>query len=126
MDEFACIRSFITVVEAGSFSAAARRGNVSTSAVARMVKSLEDELGVRLLNRNTRHQSLTEVGLAFYDRVRAIANDLAMAAQTAGGTLQQAAATLLDRIYSAIRVNRAGLIELVRAAYADDSWTWRR
>jgi len=79
MDEFACIRSFITVVEAGSFSAAARRGNVSTSAVASMVKWLEDELGVRLLNRHTRHQSLTEVGLAFYDRVRAIANDLAMA-----------------------------------------------
>jgi YVTN family beta-propeller protein len=42
------------------------------------------------------------------------------APQTAGGTLQQAAATLLDHIYSAIRGNRAGLIELVRAAYADD------
>ena len=79
MDEFASIRSFISVVEAGSFSAAARRSNISTSAVARMVKSLEDELGVRLLNRNTRHQSLTEVGRLFYDRVCAISNYLAIA-----------------------------------------------
>jgi DNA-binding transcriptional LysR family regulator len=79
MDELASIRSFISVVEAGSFSAAARRANVSTSAVARTVKSLEDELGVRLLNRNTRHQSLTEVGRRFYERVCAISNDLAMA-----------------------------------------------
>lgn len=79
MDEFACIRSFISVVEAGSFSAAARRDDISVSAVARMVKSLEDELGVRLINRNTRHQSLTEVGRLFYSRVCAISNDLAMA-----------------------------------------------
>jgi DNA-binding transcriptional LysR family regulator len=79
MDELASIRNFIVAVEAGSFSAAARRVNTSTSAVARMVKSLEDELGVRLLNRNTRHQSLTEVGRVFYERVRAISNDLTMA-----------------------------------------------
>ncbi len=40
--------------------------------------------------------------------------------QAAGRSVQQAAAALLDRIYSAIRVNRAGLIELVRATYAND------
>ncbi len=40
--------------------------------------------------------------------------------QAAGATYALAAATLLDRIYAAIRVNRAGLIELVRAAYAGD------
>ena len=78
MDEFARIQTFIKVVEAGSFSAAARHGS-SISSVARQVKSLEDELGVRLLNRTTRRLSLTEPGRAFYDRVSAIARDLGSA-----------------------------------------------
>src|SRR5437764_3826636 len=40
--------------------------------------------------------------------------------RSAGGTISEPAASLLDRIYAAIRVNRAGLIELVRATYAED------
>lgn len=75
MDEFTRIQTFIRVVEAGSFSAAARDVS-STSSVARQVKSLEDELGVRLLNRSTRSLSLTEPGRRFYERAIAIANDL--------------------------------------------------
>ncbi|MFJ1260573.1 LysR family transcriptional regulator [Cupriavidus sp. CuC1] len=75
MDEFTRIQTFIKVVEAGSFSAAARRES-SISSVARQVKSLEDELGVRLLNRSTRSLSLTEPGRRFYERVCVIANDL--------------------------------------------------
>src|SRR5206468_4551475 len=75
MDEFTRIRTFMKVVEAGSFSAAARDVS-STSSVARQVKSLEDELGVRLLNRSTRSLSLTDAGRRFHERVSAIANDL--------------------------------------------------
>jgi hypothetical protein len=40
--------------------------------------------------------------------------------RSAGGTASEAAASLLDRIYAAIRVNRAGLIELITATYAED------
>lgn len=76
MDELSCIRAFIEVTESGSFSAAARRADSSISSVARQVKSLEDSLGVRLLNRTTRHQSLTDAGQIFYDRVRAVVQDL--------------------------------------------------
>jgi DNA-binding transcriptional LysR family regulator len=75
MDDFSRIRTFIKVVEAGSFSAAARDTS-SVSSVARQVKSLEDELGARLLNRSTRSLSLTDAGRGFYERVTAIANDL--------------------------------------------------
>jgi DNA-binding transcriptional LysR family regulator len=75
MDEFTRIRTFIKVVESGSFSAAAR--NVSSiSSVARQVKSLEDDLGVRLLNRSTRSLSLTEAGRRFHERVCAVAHEL--------------------------------------------------
>lgn len=75
MDEFTRIRTFIKVVETGSFSAAARDVS-SISSVARQVKSLEDELGVRLLNRSTRSLSLTDSGRHFYERAVAIAHDL--------------------------------------------------
>jgi len=75
MEELSRIQTFIKVVEAGSFSAAAREVS-SVSSVARQVKSLEDELGVRLLNRSTRSLSLTEPGRRFYERVCTIARDL--------------------------------------------------
>jgi DNA-binding transcriptional LysR family regulator len=75
MDDFSRIRTFIKVVEAGSFSAAARDTS-SVSSVARQVKALEDELGARLLNRSTRSLALTDAGRRFYERVTGIARDL--------------------------------------------------
>jgi DNA-binding transcriptional LysR family regulator len=59
---------FARVVEAGSFSRAARRLDLSTSVVSKCVTRLEQSLGVRLLNRTTRSISLTEIGRAFYAR----------------------------------------------------------
>ena len=72
MDELLKIRTLVQVVEAGSFSAAARHTDISISAIARQIKALEEDLGVRLLNRTTRHQALTEAGVIFYDRARSI------------------------------------------------------
>src|ERR1700748_262060 len=79
MDDFTRIETFIKVAEVGSFSAAARATNSSISSVARQVQSLEEELGIRLLNRSTRSLSLTEPGRLFYERVGAIAKDLSNA-----------------------------------------------
>lgn len=76
MDDFARIQTFLKVVESGSFSAAARATNSSISSVARQIQSLEQELGIRLLNRTTRSLSLTEPGRVFHDRVSAIARAL--------------------------------------------------
>jgi len=53
---------FAKVVEANSFSEAARRLKMPISTVSRRVAELEDELGVRLLERSTRHLRLTELG----------------------------------------------------------------
>lgn len=53
---------FARVVEAGSFAEAARRMNSSRSAVSKAVAKLEKSLGARLINRTTRHLSLTEIG----------------------------------------------------------------
>lgn len=58
------IATFARVVESGSFAEAARRLGSSRSAVSKAVAKLEVTLGARLLNRTTRHLSLTEIGAA--------------------------------------------------------------
>lgn len=54
------------VIDEKGFSSAARSLNLSTSYVSRQLSALEARLGVRLLNRSTRRQSLTPVGALFY------------------------------------------------------------
>ena len=65
---------FVAVVEAGSFAVAAQRLSVTRSAVAKTIARLEQRLKVRLFNRTTRKQSLTDDGQSYYERcVRALA-----------------------------------------------------
>nr|WP_319384244.1 LysR family transcriptional regulator [uncultured Roseibium sp.] len=66
MDAITRMRCFIQVVDSNGFSAAAREMGRSKALVSKYVGELEDELGVRLLNRTTRQVSLTEVGEAYY------------------------------------------------------------
>jgi len=68
MDTINGMVTFARVVEANSFSEAARRLGISKSAVSKQIARLEDHLGARLLNRTTRRISPTEVGAAFYER----------------------------------------------------------
>jgi DNA-binding transcriptional LysR family regulator len=81
------IETFIQAVEAGSFALAAAQMRVTRSAVGKSIARLEQRLGVRLFNRTTRHQSLTENGQAYYERCkRALAEiDAAEAALDASG-----------------------------------------
>ncbi|RVU15645.1 LysR substrate-binding domain-containing protein [Methylobacterium oryzihabitans] len=72
MDRLASMTIFARAVEAGSFSAAADALALSPQAVGKHVRLLEEHLGVRLLRRTTRRQSLTETGRRFYERVRTI------------------------------------------------------
>lgn len=65
MDTLTRMKTFIEVVEAGSFSAAARKMGRSKALISKYVRELEDELGARLLNRTTRTLSLTEVGQGY-------------------------------------------------------------
>ncbi|HTE42536.1 MAG TPA: LysR family transcriptional regulator [Steroidobacteraceae bacterium] len=70
MNNFGDIVAFVRVVEARSFVAAADSLGLSASAMSKAVTRLEERLGARLLNRTTRSLSLTELGLAYYDRCR--------------------------------------------------------
>jgi DNA-binding transcriptional LysR family regulator len=64
MQDLNLIVTFARVVEAGSFSEAARRMNTSRSSVSKAIAKLEKGLDAQLLNRSTRHLSLTEAGRA--------------------------------------------------------------
>jgi DNA-binding transcriptional LysR family regulator len=68
MDKLAQITTFVRVVELGGFSAAARDLHVAPSVVTTQIQALEQRLGVRLLNRNTRSVKPTEVGEAYFAR----------------------------------------------------------
>jgi len=75
MDRMTSMATFVKVVESGGFSAAARTLSMSPSMVTAHVQSLEERLGIRLLNRSTRRVSLTEVGHAYYERCLQILTD---------------------------------------------------
>ena len=106
MDRLAAMEAFVVVVDAGSFSAAARRLNVGQPAVSKLIAQLEERLGVKMLVRTTRGLTATEAGLNYYERARrtiAEADEADIAARGAGtslaGNLRVAAAVTFARIY---------------------------
>ncbi|MDJ0595528.1 MAG: LysR family transcriptional regulator [Pleurocapsa sp. MO_226.B13] len=76
MDKLKSLLIFIRSAQHRSFSSAARQLGMSPSAVSRAVLRLEDDLGVRLLQRTTRSLTLTEDGARFYDRCQQILAEL--------------------------------------------------
>jgi DNA-binding transcriptional LysR family regulator len=121
MDRLKSLNVFGKVVEHGGFSAAARAMNMSVTMVATHVQSLEDRLGVRLLNRTTRRVSLTETGRFYYERSSQILADLEEADLTAGALTSSPRGVL--KIYSTIAVVRFILpvIDEFLALYPDVS-----
>lgn len=76
MDKLSSLRAFVKVVELGSFSEAGRQLRLSRSAISKYVSDLEQELGVQLLNRTTRHASPNENGQAYFERALGILAEL--------------------------------------------------
>jgi DNA-binding transcriptional LysR family regulator len=68
MDRLTSMEVFVTVVDRGSFTAAAEIIGASTTSITNHIQALERRLGTRLLNRTTRHLSVTEIGQAFYEQ----------------------------------------------------------
>ncbi len=95
MASLEAIRLFVQTVDAGSFTAVARRLGVTPSAVSRRVAGLERDLGVLLLARSTRALRLTTDGAAFHarcsrvlDELEDAQNALARAKRTPSGLLR--------------------------------------
>jgi DNA-binding transcriptional LysR family regulator len=70
------MRIFVATVDAGNFTMAANRLRLSKQFVSRRVAALEAGLGVRLLVRNTRKLSVTDLGQEFFERAKRILADV--------------------------------------------------
>ncbi len=111
MDRFTAMQTFLTVVDTGSFSNAARRLNVGQPAVSKTIAQLEERLGVKLLVRSTRGLAPTEAGHNFYERARRSveeAEEAELAARGAGsglsGKLRVGAAVTFARLHIVPRI----------------------
>jgi DNA-binding transcriptional LysR family regulator len=94
VDRLTAMEAFVRVVDAGSFSGAAKQLRVGQPAVSKTVAQLEDRLGVRLLLRSTHRLTPTEAGRNFYER----AKQSIEAAEEAELAARGAAATLSGRL----------------------------
>ncbi len=75
MDRIELLRTFVTVAETGSFTAAAERLGITPQLASKYVRALEDQLGVQLFARSTRSVRLTETGTACRDRCVRLVED---------------------------------------------------
>lgn len=108
---------FRRVVEAGSFSEAARLLMMTPSTVSKLIGRIEDRLGVRLIERSTRRLSLTTEGQVYFERSLALLNDLdglerdlLRGATCAGGTV---------RVNASVALGTLGLEPLLPAFWAE-------
>lgn len=75
MDQITSVRVFVLAVDMGSLAAAGRQLGLSPAMSGRYLGSLETQLNARLLQRSTRHLSLTEAGQRYYERCKRILAD---------------------------------------------------
>ena len=71
LDDFYC---FAQVVEHGGFSAAERATDIPKSKLSRRVYQLEERLGVRLIQRSSRHFAVTDIGMNIYRHAQVMIN----------------------------------------------------
>jgi DNA-binding transcriptional LysR family regulator len=74
--QFAELTAFVAVAEDSSFSKASRRTGVSVTSLSQSVRAMEERLGIKLLNRTTRHVALTEAGEDMFGRLRPLLTSL--------------------------------------------------
>ncbi|AWH52542.1 LysR family transcriptional regulator [Stenotrophomonas sp. ESTM1D_MKCIP4_1] len=89
MDTFRCMQAFVAVAEQGSFAAAAVPLQVSAVMVGKYIQQLEAHLGTALLQRNTRHQRLTEAGAAYLAGCRQVLDQVQQAEADVAGLQRQ-------------------------------------
>jgi DNA-binding transcriptional LysR family regulator len=79
--DISVLQIFMEVIRQGSFAAVARERNIDPSSVSRAIASLEQELGVKLLQRTTRQISPTEAGTIYFNRIEPLVEELQQAVE---------------------------------------------
>lgn len=111
------LRLFSEVVERASFTAAARALGLQTSKLSRRVRALEEELGVRLLNRTSRRLSLTETGRQFQQHCLALVAEARAAKEIVDQTRTEPQGTV--RISCPVGLLNSGVAEIIARYLAD-------
>jgi DNA-binding transcriptional LysR family regulator len=117
MDKLQAMKTFVRVVEAGSFSAVAHESDTTQSAVSKQIAALERELGARLLTRTTRSLALTEEGEHYFERARRLLAEIAEAEGALRRGEQQLTGWL--RIAASVGFGRLKLMPLVQSFLAE-------
>ena len=106
MDKFSDMTLFISIVKNQGLAAAGRELGLSPATVTARLQALEDRYGVKLLNRSTRHLSLTESGIMYHqasldiiDSVKETENLLQTGSQEVRGTIKIAAPRDIGKQY---------------------------
>jgi DNA-binding transcriptional LysR family regulator len=94
LDRWTEIELFVQVAETGSLSRAAEALDLSNAAASRHLSALEERLGARLVERNTRRLYLTETGQEFFSRAKAILAELKDAEDTVNAAALNPTGTL--------------------------------
>ncbi|MFL9874505.1 LysR family transcriptional regulator [Paraburkholderia megapolitana] len=105
MDRMTAMETFVAVVEAGSFSAAARRLDVGQPAVSKSIAQLEERVGARLLLRSTRGLNTTDAGQRFYEHAKVAIDE----AEEAEHAARQSSESLSGRLRVSAAVTFARL-----------------
>ncbi|WP_151447474.1 LysR family transcriptional regulator [Lacisediminimonas profundi] len=95
MDKLRALEYFVAAAKDGSFSAAARRLDVSTPAVARLITALETSLGVQLFHRATQGIALTPDGAGYLEACKPVLQQLRAADESLTGAAVRAQGTLV-------------------------------
>ena len=118
--EFAELAAFVAIAEHGSFAKAAASLGVSTSTLSQSMRTLEERLGVRLLNRTTRSVAPTEAGEHLLARIRPALGELGGAIEEINAYRDRPAGTLrLSMASLSVRMLIAPIIAEFLAAYPD-------
>lgn len=97
MSHFDDLFWLVEVVDAGTLSAAAEKNNVTSAAVSKRLRLLEERLGVKLLVRTTRHLRTTEAGELYYQRGKTLLEEF--------NELEENIASTSERLCGTIRIN---------------------
>jgi DNA-binding transcriptional LysR family regulator len=112
LDRWTEIELFVQVAETGSLSRAAEALDLSNAAASRHLSALEERLGARLVERNTRRLYLTDTGQEFFSRAKVILTDLKDAESVANATSLNPAGVL--RIAASLSFSMHHIAPLLR------------
>jgi len=117
MDKLSAMRTFVRVVESGSFTAVAAELRSTQSAISKQVAALERELGAKLLVRTTRSLALSEEGARYFEQARRLVAEIA----EAESDLRQGEAQLSGwmRVAASVGFGRLKLMPLVKTFMAE-------